>query len=54
MVGALILSFVIVLDEVVWEVLSGCHIGDSEDFRYRGTAAWSFFDPPVSLAPLWT
>ena len=33
MVGALILSFVIVLDEVVWEVLSGCHIGDSEDFR---------------------
>ena len=33
MVGALILSFVVILYEVVWEVLSGGHIGDGEDFR---------------------
>ena len=33
MVGARILGFVVVLDEVVWEVLSSGHIGDSEDFR---------------------
>ena len=31
--GALILSFVVIRDEVVWEVLSSGHIGDSEDFR---------------------
>ena len=28
----LVLSLVIVLDEVVWEVLSGCHICHREDF----------------------
>ena len=28
----LVLGFVIVLDEVIGEVLSGCHIGDCEDF----------------------
>ena len=33
MTGARILGFVVVLDEVIWEVLGSGHIGDSEDFR---------------------
>ena len=51
--GALILSFVVIFEQVVWEVLSSGHIG-AVRISERGTAAWSFFDPPVSLAPLWT
>ena len=31
--GAVGLSFVVPRDEVVWEVLSSGHIGDSDDFR---------------------
>ena len=31
--GAFLLSFVVIGDEVFWEVLSSGHIGDSEDFR---------------------
>ena len=27
------MSFIVPSDEVVWEVLSSGHIGDSEDFR---------------------
>ena len=42
MVGARILGFVVVLDEVVWEVLSSGHIGDSEDFRSGNSRAVVF------------
>ena len=47
-------GLVIVFDAMMRKVLGGCHIFATVRMSDRATAAWSFLDPPVSIAPLWT